>query len=47
VLFLTPAEYEEYIENLESANPEDFGNTSGYTIVKLQPFMENYFTISG
>ena len=47
VLFLTPAEYEEYIDNLESTNPEDFGNTSGYTIVKLQPFMENYFTISG
>lgn len=42
VLFLTSIEYEDFLNN-----PEKFLDMSGYTIVKLQPFMENYFTISG
>ena len=42
VLFLTPEEYQKLIDN-----KEDFMDMTGYTFVKLQPFMENYFTISG
>ena len=42
VLFLTPEQHSELLDN-----PEDFMDMTGYTFVKLQPFMENYFTISG
>ena len=41
ILFLTPDEYSKLIEN-----KEDFNDMTGYTFIKLQPFMENYFTIS-
>lgn len=41
VLFLTPEEYTSLIEN-----KENFNDMTGYTFIKLQPFMENYFTIS-
>lgn len=42
VLFLTPEQHSELLDS-----PEDFMDMTGYTFVKLQPFMENYFTISG
>ena len=41
VLFLTEEDYKQLEENRE-----DYNDMTGYTFVRLQPFMENYFSIS-
>ena len=43
VLFITPEQYEQL---LDKTNREDYNDMTGYTFIKLQPFMESYFTIS-
>ena len=42
VLFLSEEEYQAIEENRK-----DYNDMTGYTFVRLQPFMESYFTISG